>query len=62
MRLLPFMENLLAVEAEAKSLLAVRDRSYEQTLMRLAEWFGQRYADRIHGLSLERLVIQKLML
>lgn len=30
---LPFMENLLAVEAEAKHLLAASDRSHEQTLM-----------------------------
>lgn len=27
------MENLLAIEAEAKYLLAASDRSYEQTLM-----------------------------
>ena len=33
MRVLPFMENLLAIEAEAKYLLAASDRSYEQTLM-----------------------------
>jgi len=33
MRVLPFMENLLALEAETKFLLAPRDRSYEQTLM-----------------------------
>ena len=33
MPVLPFMENLLAVEAEAKYLLAAGDRSYEQTLM-----------------------------
>ena len=33
MPILPFMENLLAVEAEAKYLLASSDRSHEQTLM-----------------------------
>jgi hypothetical protein len=33
MRVLSFMEQLLAVEAEAKYLLAASDRSYEQTLM-----------------------------
>jgi len=33
MRVLPFMENLLAIEAEAKYLLAASDRSHEQTLM-----------------------------
>jgi len=33
MPVLPFMENLLAVEAEAKYLLAASDRSHEQTLM-----------------------------
>jgi len=33
MAILPFMENLLAVEAEAKYLLAASDRSHEQTLM-----------------------------
>ena len=33
MRVLSFMEELLAVEAEAKYLLAASDRSYEQTLM-----------------------------
>ena len=33
MPVLPFMENLLAVEAEAKYLLAPSDRSHEQTLM-----------------------------
>ena len=30
---IPFMENLLAIEAEAKYLLAGKDRSHEQTLM-----------------------------
>jgi hypothetical protein len=33
MPVLPFMENLLAIEAEAKYWLAAGDRSYEQTLM-----------------------------
>jgi hypothetical protein len=33
MRTLPLMENLLAIEAETKFLLAASDRSYEQTLM-----------------------------
>ena len=33
MAVLPFMENLLAVEAEAKYLLAASDRSHEQRLM-----------------------------
>jgi hypothetical protein len=33
MPVLPFMENLLAVEAEAKYLLAAGDRSHEQNLM-----------------------------
>ncbi|HSE22622.1 MAG TPA: hypothetical protein VLB68_13230 [Pyrinomonadaceae bacterium] len=33
MRVLSFMEQLLAVEAETKYLLAAGDRSYEQTLM-----------------------------
>jgi len=33
MPVLPFMENLLAVEAEAKHLLAASDRSHEQALM-----------------------------
>lgn len=33
MRVLSFMEQLLAIEAEAKYLLAANDRSYEQTLM-----------------------------
>ena len=33
MRVLNFMEELLAIEAEAKYLLAGSDRSYEQTLM-----------------------------
>jgi hypothetical protein len=33
MRVLSFMEELLAVEAEAKYLLASSDRSHEQTLM-----------------------------
>ena len=33
MPVLPFMENLLALEAEAKYLLAPSDRSHEQTLM-----------------------------
>ena len=33
MPVLPFMENLLAIEAEAKYLLAANDRSHEQTLM-----------------------------
>jgi hypothetical protein len=33
MPVLPFMENLLAVEAEAKYLLAGSDRSHEQKLM-----------------------------
>ena len=137
MRVLSIMENLLAIEAEAKVLLSASDRSHEQTLMQelmrilkeaellfgprdtsyqlsvprltectssrsfifrplrmariylsresrakpwiaslelaheavhvlspgwaptvleegLAEWFAQRYADRVHGLSFER--------
>ena len=33
MPVLPFMENLLALEAETKFLLSASDRSYEQTLM-----------------------------
>jgi hypothetical protein len=33
MRVLSFMEELLAIEAETKFLLAASDRSYEQTLM-----------------------------
>src|SRR5678815_3479441 len=33
MRTLSLMENLLAIEAETKFLLAAGDRSYEQTLM-----------------------------
>ena len=33
MRVQRFMEDLLAIEAEAKYLLAASDRSYEQTLM-----------------------------
>ena len=33
MRVLRFMEDLLALEAETKFLLAAGDRSYEQTLM-----------------------------
>ena len=33
MPVLPFMENLLALEAEAKYLLSASDRSHEQTLM-----------------------------
>ena len=33
MRVLSFMENMLAIEAEAKVLLSAGDRSYEQTLM-----------------------------
>src|ERR1041384_1629445 len=33
MRVLDFMENLLALEAETKFLLTKSDRSYEQTLM-----------------------------
>lgn len=33
MPVLPFMENLLALEAEAKYLLTARDRSFEQRLM-----------------------------
>ncbi|HET6978996.1 MAG TPA: hypothetical protein VFI24_21870 [Pyrinomonadaceae bacterium] len=32
MRVLPFMEELLTMEAEAKYLLSAGDRSYEQTL------------------------------
>ena len=31
--MLPFMESLLAIEAETKFLLAASDRTYEQTLM-----------------------------
>jgi hypothetical protein len=33
MRILPFMENLLAIEAETKFLLTASDRSHEETLM-----------------------------
>lgn len=42
------MENLLAIEAEAKYLLAARDRSYEQTLMQeLLRIFKE--AERLFG-------------
>lgn len=61
MPVLPFMENLLALEAEAKYLLAAGDRSFEQTLMqelskifKEAEFlFGPR--DTSYQLSLPRL-------
>jgi len=48
MPILPFMENLLAVEAEAKYLLAARDRSHEKTLMQeLLKIFKE--AERVFG-------------
>jgi len=61
MPVLPFMENLLALEAEAKYLLAPGERSHEQTLMqellrifKEAELlFGPR--DATYQLSLPRL-------
>ncbi len=61
MPVLPFMENLLALEAEAKYLLAPSDRSFEQTLMqelskifKEAEFlFGPR--DTSYQLSIPRL-------
>jgi len=61
MPVLPFMENLLALEAEAKYLLAPGERSHEQTLMqelsrifKEAEFlFGPR--DTSYQLSLPRL-------
>ena len=61
MPVLPFMENLLALEAEAKYLLAAGDRSFEQTLMqelsrifKEAEFlFGPR--DASYQLSIPRL-------
>ena len=61
MPVLPFMENLLALEAEAKYLLAAGDRSYEQTLMQellrifkeAESLFGPR--DASYQLSIPRL-------
>ena len=61
MAVLPFMENLLALEAEAKYLLAPSDRSFEQKLMqelsrifKEAEFlFGPR--DTSYQLSIPRL-------
>ena len=61
MRVLPFMENMLAIEAETKFLLTAGDRSYEQTLMqellrifKEAEFlFGPR--DTSYRLSLPRI-------
>jgi hypothetical protein len=48
MRVLSFMEQLLAVEAEAKYLLTASDRSYEQTLMQeLLRIFEE--AERLFG-------------
>jgi len=48
MPVLPFMENLLAVEAEAKYLLAAGDRSHEQKLMQeLLRIFKE--AERVFG-------------
>ena len=48
MPVLPFMENLLAVEAEAKYLLAASDRSHEQKLMQeLLRIFKE--AERVFG-------------
>lgn len=61
MPVLPFMENLLALEAEAKYLLAPGERSYEQTLMQelsrifkeAESLFGPR--DASYQLSIPRL-------
>jgi hypothetical protein len=61
MPVLPFMENLLALEAEAKYLLAAGERSHEQTLMQellrifkeAESLFGPR--DASYQLSLPRL-------
>lgn len=48
MRVLPFMEELLAIEAEAKYLLAASERSQEQTLMQeLLRIFEE--AERLFG-------------
>ena len=48
MRVLSFMEQLLAVEAEAKYLLTAGDRSYEETLMQeLLRIFKE--AERLYG-------------
>lgn len=48
MRVLSFMEQLLAIEAETKFLLAASDRSYEQTLMQeLLRIFEE--AERLFG-------------
>src|SRR3954452_14659165 len=48
MPVLSFMEQLLAVEAEAKYLLTANDRSYEQTLMQeLLRIFEE--AERLFG-------------
>src|SRR5689334_22600339 len=61
MPVLPFMENLLAFEAEAKYLLSASDRSYEQTLMQellrifkeAEQLFGPR--DTSYQLSIPRI-------
>ena len=61
MPVLPFMENLLALEAEAKYLLPAGDRSHEQTLMQelsrifkeAESLFGPR--DTSYQLSIPRL-------
>lgn len=61
MPVLPFMENLLALEAEAKYLLAPGERSFEQTLMQellrifkeAESLFGPR--DASYQLSMPRL-------
>ena len=48
MPVLPFMENLLAMEAETKFLLSAGNRSYEQTLMQeLLKIFKE--AERLFG-------------
>src|ERR1044072_678449 len=61
MRTLPFMENLLALEAETKFLLTAKDRNYEQALMQellkifkeAEHLFGPR--DTSYQLSLPRI-------
>ena len=61
MPVLPFMENLLALEAEAKYLLSAGDRSFEQTLMQellrifkeAEQLFGPR--DTSYQLSIPRI-------
>lgn len=61
MRVLSFMEELLALEAETKYLLAAGDRSYEQTLMqellRIFKEAGLRFGprDASYQLSIPRI-------